>query len=82
MTKAHSEVGDNNGLCELCDRGDGGAQMAVPILLGGGMGWGTMWMCAQCRDKRKARQRIDKSYYERTCGPAAPPWNVWLVAQS
>jgi len=44
MTKAWSEVGNNNGLCERCNRPETEfmIQTKVPVLLGGGIGWGTM----------------------------------------
>jgi len=41
MTKAHSEPGDNNGRCAGCDG------------YGGGLGQGTMWLCASCREKHQ-----------------------------
>ncbi len=55
MTKAHSELGDNGGLCEGCNdpATEYQTQQAHPVLLaamglGGGPGWGTMWLCGRC----------------------------------
>jgi len=47
MTSKHSSLHDNMGNCERCDQPKT-VQRAVPVLLGGGIGWGTMWMCDEC----------------------------------
>jgi hypothetical protein len=46
MTDRRARLQDNDGKCERCD--SNAPQIAVPVLLGGGMGWGTMWMCQRC----------------------------------
>jgi hypothetical protein len=58
MTHRHSELGDNGGLCESCNRPETRhqPQSAEPVYLGGGLGWGIMWLCPSCRAKRKARE--------------------------
>ena len=50
MTKAHSMPDDNDGRCERCDESESRwrAQTKIPVQLGGGMGMGTMWVCATC----------------------------------
>jgi len=57
MTKAHSEPGDNRGLCESCNRPETEfqEQITYPVFLGGGMGWGTMWLCPECLKKHQER---------------------------
>jgi hypothetical protein len=57
MTKAHSEVGDNGGRCEGCDdpKTVGESQSAFPVMLGGGLGEGTMWLCNECAEKRQPK---------------------------
>ena len=59
MTKAHSEVPDNGGRCSSCNLPESAymSQSPVPVYLGGGLGWGTMWMCPACQAKRKERDR-------------------------
>lgn len=54
MTKAHSELGDNGGLCEGCSdpATEYQTQTAYPVLLGGGIGWATMWLCRRCLDAK------------------------------
>ncbi len=59
LTKAHSERDDNNGNCELCQRDDGGKQSTVPVMLGGGLGMGTMWMCRRCIKEKGGRAAIE-----------------------
>lgn len=61
MTKAHSELHDNDGLCELChdEKTRHQVQRTHPVLLagmgpGGGPGWGTMWLCPACLAKKTA----------------------------
>ena len=51
MTKARSELGDNAGRCESCDRPETVhmRQTTIPVYLGGGLGWGTMWVCLEPR---------------------------------
>lgn len=50
MTKAYSAIDDNDGRCESCDdlKTVGEIQVPYPVFLGGGVGWGTMWLCAKC----------------------------------
>jgi hypoxanthine phosphoribosyltransferase len=50
MTKAHSDIGDNGGRCEKCDRPESvyELQRTHPVYLAGGLGWGTMWLCPSC----------------------------------
>jgi hypothetical protein len=59
MTKAHSSLGDNDGRCESCNRPETAhqPQTTYPIRLGGGLGWGTLWLCPDCLDKHRARDR-------------------------
>jgi hypothetical protein len=62
MTQARSRPGDNAGRCEGCDEPATvhQAQQAVPVRLGGGIGWGTMWLCPACLSKCVAyRARVD-----------------------
>lgn len=52
MTKPYSQLHDNDGRCERCDK-PAPSQIAVPVLLanmgpGGMPAWGTMWMCGPC----------------------------------
>ena len=63
MTKAHSEAGDNNGNCELCQKADGGRQSTVPVMLDGGLGMGTMWMCERCIEEKGGKEAIKKKAY-------------------
>jgi hypothetical protein len=65
MTKANSEVSDNGGRCESCDDPETVHQIqeTYPILLGGGLGFGTMWLCPKClkeHRKRAAKRRCEK----------------------
>ena len=57
MTKAHSEIGDNNGLCEACDDPVTvhERQETRQIFLAGGLGWGTLWVCPKCCERIDAR---------------------------
>jgi hypothetical protein len=60
VTKAHSELDDNDGRCERCNRPEtkGLMQTAEPVYLVGGLGWGTMWLCNEClRERREREQR-------------------------
>lgn len=59
MTNKYSEAGDNNGLCELCSSIVTlfEKQQTYPVLLGGGIGWGTLWTCAGCRALLEERDR-------------------------
>jgi len=61
MTKAYSSIDDNGGRCERCNK-DGSEyleQRTVKVLLGGGMGWGTLWVCSSCLDaEEKEKQDI------------------------
>jgi hypothetical protein len=61
MTKAASFVGDNGGLCEGCNgpQTEFVTQTAVPIMLGGGLGPGTIWLCPPCkRDHEKRHHEV------------------------
>lgn len=62
MTSARSEIDDNGGRCESCDRPESihMAQTTYPVLLGGEIGWGTMWLCPDCLKKHKERDRRDE----------------------
>lgn len=57
MTKARSYLTDNGGLCESCDRPESEheCQTAYPVLLGGGLGQGTMWLCPGCLEVHQNR---------------------------
>jgi hypothetical protein len=60
MTKAKSQLHDNDGRCELCNEPATAqqTQTAYPVLLGAGLGWGTMWLCPAClAEKLKAKQK-------------------------
>lgn len=66
MTKAHSELNDNDGRCEFCDDPStvGQPQRAYPVKLGGGFGQGTMWLCRKCLIEHETRdsnaaQKVD-----------------------
>jgi len=60
MTKAHSELSDNGGRCESCNRPESQfeAQTTFRVFLGGGLGWGTMWLCDACY-KEKTDKGMD-----------------------
>jgi hypothetical protein len=63
MTKAHSEVGDNGGRCESCDGPETPyqTQETYPVMLGGGLGRGTMWLCPEClaeHQERDAKRKL------------------------
>jgi hypothetical protein len=50
VTKLHSQLHDNDGCCERCNK-PAPHQIAVPVLMGGfgpSGAWGTMWMCPAC----------------------------------
>lgn len=57
MTKAYSSLDDNGFRCERCNKPETvhQGQAAVRVLLGGGLGWGTMWMCKACIIEREKR---------------------------
>jgi hypothetical protein len=57
MTSRHAKVNDNGGRCENCDRPETVhmPQTAYPVLMGGGIGWGTMWLCPECLAGKRAR---------------------------
>lgn len=59
MTKSHSTLGDNDGRCESCNQPETAhqTQTTYPILLGGGLGWGTLWLCPRCLDEHRERDR-------------------------
>lgn len=60
MTKAHSTIHDNGGRCESCDRPETVymGQTTIPVYLAGGLGWGTMWVCPDCRRKKEEHRRL------------------------
>jgi hypothetical protein len=62
MTKAFSSLDDNGGLCESCNDPETKhkVQRTHPVFLGGGLGWGTMWMCDACYNKRTSLEEIIK----------------------
>lgn len=59
MTKAHSEAGDNGGICEGCNDPETKHQFqqTFPVELGGGLGAGTMWLCPKCFAKKQAKKK-------------------------
>jgi hypothetical protein len=67
MTKAYSKLYDNNGLCEGCNLPETARmpQRKCPVMLGGGLGMGTMWLCDTCRAAKLARDKARK-------GPTKP----------
>lgn len=65
MTKLHSELDDNNGLCEACSSPETlyQRQSRVKVLLAGfgaagGPATGTMWVCTKCKPE------VEKKYAE------------------
>lgn len=67
MTKKWSDMSDNNGLCESCNDPStkNGPQSTYPVFLGGGLGWGTMWLCPVCLEKSKKRDEERKMKEQR-----------------
>lgn len=57
MAKAYSTQDDNSGRCESCDRSESvnEPQTTYPIMLGGGLGLGTMWLRPTCRKPTEER---------------------------
>lgn len=57
MTKPGLSLGDNGGRCESCDRPDSAYELQIgyPVLLGGGIGWGKMWLCPTCLKAHQER---------------------------
>jgi len=53
MTKKKAELSDNNGFCERCNdpKTKGQPQSTIAVYLGGGLGWGKMWVCSECYEK-------------------------------
>ena len=64
MTKARSEIGDNNGLCKSCNAPATlyEQQATRRILLGWGLGWGTLWVCLKCQKRIDARFAVTGKY--------------------
>ncbi len=62
MTKRGLSVGDNGGRCESCNElgSEYRMQTGYPVLLGGGIGWGKMWLCPKCLVKHQARDATKK----------------------
>lgn len=62
MTKAHSEAADNGGRCESCNdpKTIKQTQTTYPVLLGGSLGWGTLWLCPKCLHEHEERDRRDR----------------------
>ena len=58
MTKKYSCIDDNGGRCERCNKPGSEylSQRTVKVRLGGGMGWGTMWVCSSCLDAEEKRE--------------------------
>lgn len=52
MSNARSYLDENGGRCEGCSEpgSEYRTQTAAPVLLGGGIGWGTMYLCPKCAD--------------------------------
>jgi hypothetical protein len=67
MTKPGLGVGDNGGRCESCDDPEtaGKPQTGHPVLLGGGLGWGKMWLCPKCLTEHQERDRKKDEQMER-----------------
>lgn len=63
MTKATSSLHDNGGRCEDCDDPETvyKPQTSFPVRLGGDLGWGTMWLCAACAERRRTRDEETSS---------------------
>ena len=63
MTKAYSELNDNGGCCERCNDPAtiNQVQTAHKIFLGGGLGWGTLWLCPKCAEEKKNSSPESKS---------------------
>lgn len=61
MSDRRSHGGDNGGRCEGCD--DPATiyqpQTTYPVMLGGGIGTGTMWLCPKCKAQRDALRRAE-----------------------
>jgi hypothetical protein len=57
MTKAKSGPFDNGMICESCNdpKTSGCPQTKYKVFLGGGLGWGDMWMCEACLEKAHKR---------------------------
>ena len=57
---------DNGGRCECCNKPETEfqEQRTYPIMLGAGLGKGTMWLCPEClrehqlRDERKKNDKV------------------------
>lgn len=83
MTKAYSTLGDNGGRCEGCDRPESvhESQSKVDVLLGGGLGWGTMWLCNKCFKEREARKAKEKAMKPKPpsfwCRIGLHKWSGW-----
>jgi hypothetical protein len=59
VTKAKSGPFDNGMICESCNdpKTSGCPQTKYRLFLGGGLGWGDMWMCDACLEKAEQRDR-------------------------
>ncbi len=56
MTKAHSESNDNGGRCESCnDPKTVFMGQSTWRVLCAGLGWSTMWVCAECKARLEQR---------------------------
>jgi len=53
VTKPYSTAGDDGGRCESCydPATIYQSQVKCPVMLGGGMGMGTMWKCRKCAER-------------------------------
>lgn len=63
MGCAHSHPEDNAGRCEGCNEpgSEYRTQVTAPVLLGGGIGWGTMWLCPKCVREYCERHATEES---------------------
>ena len=72
VTKPYLQLDDNRGLCESCNSPSTlyESQSGYPVLLGGGLGMGKMWMCRKCLKAAKQRElnRINANAMTNTPG--------------
>ena len=60
MSHAKSYPDENAGRCEGCNREETvyQTQVTIPVLLGGGIGWGTMYLCPKCLAEHQEREAL------------------------